>query len=91
MITLQLKKSSWLAIYNHERVEEYMKIRPHWEKRFRNLGLLDEEGKPVKYAMADVNMTYGFSGKSPTLRVRVTMGIRGGDYVMKILRVDRLR
>ena len=91
MLTLQVKKSSWLAIYNFERVEESMKIRPHWEKRFKKLGLLDEEGQPMKYAVADVRMTYGFNESSPKLRVRVTLGIRGDNYVMKILRVDRIR
>jgi len=91
MLTLQLKKSSWLAIYNFERVEENIKIRPHWEKRFQNLGLLDEEGKPADFAVADVRMTYGFSEKSPALRVRIKLGIRGDSYVLKILRVDRIR
>ena len=91
MLTLQLKKSSWLAIYNFERVEESLKIHPHWEKRFKNLGLLKEDGKPADFAVADVRMTYGFSEKSPKLRVRISVGIRGDNYVMKILRVDRIR
>jgi len=91
MLTIQMKKTSWMMIYNHERVEEYMKIRPLWEKRFQNLGLLKEDGQPADFAVADVRMTYGFSEKSPVLRVRISVGIRGDSYVLKILRVDRIR
>ena len=102
MLTLPIQKKWWLMIYNHQKPEEYREIGPYWEKRFRTIGLLDENGEPVKGAMAEVILQNGFREKAPQLQARVTLRIREGEekwgaekgkkyYVLSILTWERVR
>ena len=101
MLRLPLQKKWWKMIYDNLKPEEYREIGPYWEKRFRTIGLLDENGKPTG-AVADVILVNGYRETAPELRARVTLKIREGEakwgadpgreyYVLPILKWERVR
>ena len=101
MLRLPLQKKWWKMIYDNLKPEEYREIGPYWEKRFRTIGLLDENGKPTG-AVADVILVNGYREKAPELLARVTLKIRTGEkkwgaepgreyYVLPILKQERVR
>lgn len=102
MLTLPMQKKWWLMIYNNKKPEEYREIGPYWKKRFKTIGLLDENGEPVKGAVADVILMNGYREKAPQMQARVTLKIRTGEekwgaapgkeyYVLTILKWERVR
>lgn len=102
MLRLPIRKHWWQMICDNIKLEEYREIGDYWRKRFQSLGLLDAEGKPVEYAVADVILANGYGPKAPELLVRISLRIGTGEpkwgaepgkeyYVLPILTVRRLR
>lgn len=91
MLTLPMQKKWWLMIYNNQKPEEYREIGPYWGKRFKTIGLLDENGEPVKGAVADMTLANGSGPKAPTMAIRVKLKMRDGEYILPILRQERVR
>ena len=97
MLTLPIKREWFDLILCGIKTEEYRAINPYYEKRFRNIGLLDSSGMPTS-AEATIILRNGYSEASPTIKIDVTMGYGEGClewgaengeiyYILKIIRV----
>lgn len=91
MLTLSTGKAEWNRIYNHQQQELTREANDHWKNVFIGEGLLDETGEPVKNAVADMTLASGSGPKAPALAIRVKLKMRDGEYVLPILRQERVR
>ena len=97
MLTLPIKREWFELILCGIKKEEYREVNSYYEKRFRNIGLLDSAGMPTPME-ATIILRNGYSKASPTIMVDVTMGYgegclewgaEPGDryYILKIERI----
>jgi len=91
MLTLSTGKAEWARIYDCRQHEVTREIGEYWRTRFFHAGLLDENGEPEKYAVADMMIVNGYGPKAPALAVRVKLKKRDGAYVLPILKQERVR
>ena len=95
MLILPIKKKWFDMIVSGEKREEYREIKPYYEKRFKKLGILDDRGCGW---FGDLLLRNGYSGDSPTIKVRVFCNVGPGRpewgaepgknyYVLDILQV----
>lgn len=102
MLNLPIRKQWWKMIYDGVKTEEYRAIGNYWRTRFFHAGLLDQDGKPVEGAAADMLLCNGYGEKAPQLLVRVTLRIGKGNpkwgaepgreyYVLGIRAMRRVR
>ena len=66
MLALPIKQKWFEMIKSGEKVEEYREITPYYTKRFRTIGLLDEEGKPTR-RLAPVVLRNGYRKNAPKI------------------------
>ena len=77
MLILPIKKQWFDMIARGEKKAEYRAITPYYRKRFRTIGLLDENGNETgKQAL--IGLRNGYSGNAPTLTVRVLLIVDTG-------------
>jgi len=91
MLRLSTGKAEWARVYNSQQHEIVREGNDYWRKVFTDEGLLDESGEPVRNALADITLESGSGAKAPALAIRVKLKKRGGDYVLPILRLERVR
>ena len=91
MLTLTTGKTEWVRIYDYRQQELTREANDHWKNVFIGEGLLDETGEPVKNAVADMTLASGSGPKAPTLAIRVKLKMRAGEYILPILRQERVR
>ena len=91
MLALTTGKEQWARIYNYQQAELTREANDHWKNVFIGEGLLDENGDPKNDAMADMTLASGSGPKAPTLAIRVKLKMRGGEYVLPILKWERVR
>lgn len=77
MLTLPIKREWFNMILCGIKTEEYREVNPYYEKRFRNIGLLDSAGMPTPME-ATILLRNGYSKSSPTIMVDVTMAYGEG-------------
>lgn len=91
MLTLTTGKTEWARIYNYQQHELTREANDHWKTVFMGEGLLDETGEPKKNAVADLTLASGSGPKAPALAIRVKLKMRDGEYVLPILKQERVR
>ena len=91
MLTLSTGKAEWARIYDYRQGYVTREASDYWKTRFINAGLLDENGEPKKYAVADMMLVNGYGPKAPALAVRVKLDKRDGAYWLPILKQERVR
>ena len=77
MLTLPIKREWFELILCGIKKEEYREVNSYYEKRFRNIGLLDSAGMPTPME-ATIILRNGYSKASPTIMVDVTMAYGEG-------------
>ena len=75
MLILPIKKKWFDMIVSGQKREEYREIKPYYEKRFKKLGILDDRGCGW---FGDLLLRNGYSGDSPTIKVRVFCNVGPG-------------
>lgn len=78
ILTLPIKKKWFDMILDGIKLEEYREIKDYWTKRFKKIGLLDEDGIPIP-AGATVLFQNGYSAKSPAFLAYVSLDIKTGN------------
>lgn len=79
MLTLPIKKKWFDMIITGDKLEEYRKITPYYESRFKNLfGEIDDEGNHVLNEESTRNhriikLKNGYAANSPFVIVEVTL------------------
>lgn len=91
MLTLSTGKTEWARIYNYQQHELTREANDHWKNAFIEEGLLDETGEPKKYAVADMTLASGSGPKAPALAIRVKLKMRDGEYILSVLKQERVR
>ena len=76
-LTLPIKKQWFDMIVSGEKKEEYRQLSDYWKTRFRNIGLLDEEGQPTGKE-ADIYLRNGYFAGAPIAKVRCGLKIGRG-------------
>lgn len=77
MLTLPIQKKWFDLIKSDVKKEEYREIKPYYTSRFKNIGLLDDNGNPTgEYAI--IHLRNGYAATSPTIAVECTLKIGEG-------------
>ena len=98
MLTLPIKKKWYDMILSGEKKEEYREITPYYEKRFRNMGMLDDNGGWY----GELRLRNGYHANAPTLQIRALLFIGPGRsewgaepgrtyYILDILKVKEVK
>ncbi len=76
MLILPIKAKWFDMILSGEKREEYRELKPYWATRFRNAGLLTDDGPTEKTATAF--FINGYAPKGPVIRARVKLSVTVG-------------
>ena len=76
MLILPIKAKWFNMILSGIKTEEYRELKPYWATRFRNAGLLDDDGPTGKTVNA--YFINGYAARGPIIRAKVTLYISEG-------------
>ena len=77
MLILPIKKQWFDMIKSEIKLEEYREIKPYYTTRFKNVGLLDENGCTENEV--EVLFRNGYNGNSPAFVAKVKLEIKSGN------------
>lgn len=97
MLILPTKKKWFDMILSGKKLEEYRDIKPYYTTRFKNIGLLTEDGH-ITFNQVEVMFRNGYSCNSPSFIAVCTLRIMRGKekwgakpgvkyYVLKIIKI----
>lgn len=74
MLVVPIKKKWFDMILSGEKKEEYREIKPYYTTRFKNIGLIDDNGK-LTDNIVQVLFRNGYSNDSPSFIADVSLDV----------------